>query len=228
MSDTVTFPTSVRTDNLKLPPHSIEAEQAVIGGLLLDNRAWEKIADRIHEKDFYRHDHRLIFRAIGSLESKTQPFDVVTLSESLAYNEELEEVGGLAYLGRLAKDTPSAANIVAYADIVRERSVLRQLIGVGTDIAESGYRPEGRGTTELLETAEKNVFAIAELTKQLLPYLKEGSHVVNISSIGGVQGSLKFPGLAAYSSSKGALITLTELLAEEYKEKQIYFNVLAL
>ncbi|MES0328330.1 MAG: replicative DNA helicase [Gammaproteobacteria bacterium] len=162
MSDTVTFPTSVRTDNLKLPPHSIEAEQAVIGGLLLDNRAWEKIADRIHEKDFYRHDHRLIFRAIGSLESKTQPFDVVTLSESLAYNEELEEVGGLAYLGRLAKDTPSAANIVAYADIVRERSVLRQLIGVGTDIAESGYRPEGRGTTELLETAEKNVFAIAE------------------------------------------------------------------
>ena len=162
MSDTVSFPTSVRTDNLKLPPHSIEAEQAVIGGLLLDNRAWEKIADRIHEKDFYRHDHRMIFRAIGSLESKSQPFDVVTLSESLAQNEELEDAGGLAYLGRLAKDTPSAANIVAYADIVRERSVLRQLIGVGTDIAESGYRPEGRETTELLENAEKSVFAIAE------------------------------------------------------------------
>ena len=162
MSDTVSFPTSARTDNLKLPPHSVEAEQAVIGGLLLDNRAWEKIADRIHEKDFYRHDHRMIFRAIGSLESKTQPFDVVTLSESLAQNEELEEAGGLAYLGRLAKDTPSAANIVAYADIVRERSVLRQLIGVGTDIAESGYRPEGRETTELLENAEKSVFAIAE------------------------------------------------------------------
>ena len=162
MSDTVSFPTSVRTDNLKLPPHSIEAEQAVIGGLLLDNRAWEKIADRIHEKDFYRHDHRMIFRAIGSLESKSQPFDVVTLSESLAQNEELEDAGGLAYLGRLAKDTPSAANIVAYADIVRERSVLRQLIGVGTDIAESGYRPEGRDTNELLENAEKSVFAIAE------------------------------------------------------------------
>ena len=162
MSDTVSFPTSARIDNLKLPPHSIEAEQAVIGGLLLDNRAWEKIADRIHEKDFYRHDHRLIFRAIGSLESKTQPFDVVTLSESLTQNEELEEVGGLAYLGRLAKDTPSAANIVAYADIVRERSVLRQLISVGTDIADSGYRPEGRDTGELLENAEKHVFAIAE------------------------------------------------------------------
>lgn len=162
MSDTVTFPTSVRPDNLKLPPHSIEAEQAVIGGLLLDNRAWEKIADRIHEKDFYRHDHRMIFRAIGALERKTQPFDVVTLSESLAQNEELEEAGGLAYLGRLAKDTPSAANIVAYADIVRERSVLRQLIAVGTDIAGSGFRPEGRETTELLENAEKSVFAIAE------------------------------------------------------------------
>ena len=162
MSDTVTFPTSVRPDNLKLPPHSIEAEQAVIGGLLLDNRAWEKIADRIHEKDFYRHDHRMIFRAIGALERKTQPFDVVTLSELLAQNEELEEAGGLAYLGRLAKDTPSAANIVAYADIVRERSVLRQLIAVGTDIADSGFRPEGRETTELLEHAEKSVFAIAE------------------------------------------------------------------
>jgi len=162
MSDTVTFPTSARTDNLKLPPHSIEAEQAVIGGLLLDNRAWERIADRIHEKDFYRHDHRLIFNAIGALESKSQPFDVVTLSEALAQNEELEQVGGLAYLGRLAKDTPSAANIVAYADIVRERSVLRQLIGVGTDIADSGFRPEGRDTNELLENAEKSVFAIAE------------------------------------------------------------------
>ena len=162
MSDTVTFPASVRPDNLKLPPHSIEAEQAVIGGLLLDNRAWEKIADRIHEKDFYRHDHRMIFRAIGALERKTQPFDVVTLSELLAQNEELEEAGGLAYLGRLAKDTPSAANIVAYADIVRERSVLRQLIAVGTDIADSGFRPEGRETTELLEHAEKSVFAIAE------------------------------------------------------------------
>lgn len=162
MSDTVTFPTSVRPDDLKLPPHSIEAEQAVIGGLLLDNSAWEKIADRIYEKDFYRHDHRMIFRAIGSLESKTQPFDVVTLSESLAHNEELEEAGGLAYLARLAKDTPSAANIVAYADIVRERSVLRQLISVGTDIADSGFRPEGRESTELLEDAEKSVFAIAE------------------------------------------------------------------
>lgn len=162
MSDTATFATPIHTDNLKLPPHSIEAEQAVIGGLLLDNRAWEKIADRIHEKDFYRNDHRTIFRAIGSLESKSQPFDVVTLSESLALNEELEDIGGLAYLGRLAKDTPSAANIVAYADIVRERSVLRQLISVGTDIADSGFRPEGRDNGELIENAEKGVFAIAE------------------------------------------------------------------
>ncbi len=162
MSDTVTFPASKRPDGLKAPPHSIEAEQAVIGGLLLDNRAWEKIADRIYEKDFYRQDHRMIFRAIGALEAKSQPFDVVTLSEWLAQNEELEDAGGLAYLGRLAKDTPSAANILAYADIVRERSVLRQLIDVGTDIADSGFRPEGRESTELLENAEKSVFAIAE------------------------------------------------------------------
>ncbi|MDH5611919.1 MAG: replicative DNA helicase [Gammaproteobacteria bacterium] len=162
MSDTITFPASTRTDNLKVPPHSIEAEQAVIGGLLLDNRAWEKIADRIHEKDFYRQDHRMIFRAIGLLEAKSQPFDVVTLSESLAQSDELADAGGMAYLGRLAKDTPSAANIVAYADIVRERSVLRQLINVGTDIASSGFRPEGRDTAELLEQAEKSVFAIAE------------------------------------------------------------------
>lgn len=162
MSDTVTFPTSTRPENLKVPPHSVEAEQAVIGGLLLDNRAWEQIADRVTEMDFYRNDHRLIFNAIGALEAKNQPFDAVTLSEWLNQNVQLEEAGGLAYLGRLAKDTPSAANIAAYADIVRERSVLRQLIAVGTDISRSGFQPEGRESRELLDEAEKWVFQIAE------------------------------------------------------------------
>jgi len=162
MSDPVTFPASSRPENLKVPPHSVEAEQAVIGGLLLDNRAWEQIADRVAEADFYRNDHRLIFNAIGALEAKNQPFDVVTLSEWLDQNVQLEETGGMAYLGRLAKETPSAANIAAYADIVRERSVLRQLISVGTDISRSGFQPDGRESRELLDDAERQVFQIAE------------------------------------------------------------------
>lgn len=162
MSDTVTFPAANRTEHLKVPPHSVEAEQAVIGGLLLDNSAWEQITGRISENDFYRHDHRLIFNAISALEANNQPFDAVTLSEWLGNAMQLEEAGGLAYLGRLAKDTPSAANIVAYADIVRERSVLRQLIAVGTDISRSGYQPEGRGSRELLDDAERRVFQIAD------------------------------------------------------------------
>jgi replicative DNA helicase len=147
---------------LRVPPHSVEAEQAVIGGLLLDNRAWETIADKLVEEDFYRHDHRLLFLAIRELESRNEPFDAVTLSQCLEKNGELDQAGGLPYLGRLAKDTPSAANILAYANIVREKSVLRQLIAVGTDISSSGYQPEGRESKELLDNAEKRVFHIAE------------------------------------------------------------------
>jgi replicative DNA helicase len=147
---------------LKVPPHSIEAEQAVLGGLMLDNRAWEKIADLITEVDFYRRDHRLIFRSIANLEANTQPFDVVTLSEQLDKNNEQDEAGGLAYLGRLAKETPSAANIKAYAEIVRERSVLRQMIEIGTDIASSAYNSEGRQSKELIDEAERRVYQIAE------------------------------------------------------------------
>jgi len=161
--DTAIFPaTPSLRDSLKVPPHSVDAEQAVIGGLLLDNRAWEQIADRLSEEDFYRNDHRLIFTAVRQLEEKNQPFDAVTLSEWLENNNQLEDAGGLMYLGRLAKETPSAANIVAYADIVRERSVLRQLIEVGTDITTSGYQPDGRESQELIETAEKGIYHIAE------------------------------------------------------------------
>jgi len=140
----------------------MEAEQAVLGGLMLDNEAWDAVADRLCEADFYRHDHRLIFRAIGELAARNSPFDLVTLSERLESRGELDDAGGLAYLGLLAKDTPSAANIRAYADIVRERSVLRQLISVGTEIADSGFNPEGRESRELLDTAEQKVFEIAE------------------------------------------------------------------
>jgi len=167
MSETAAFSMSDlmsdgATSNLRVPPHSIEAEQAVIGGLLLDNRAWEQIADKLVDEDFYRNDHRLLFNAIRELETRNEPFDAVTLSQCLQNNDQLEQAGGLLYLGRLAKDTPSASNIVAYANIVREKSVLRQLIAVGTDISGSGYQPEGRDSKELLDNAEKSVFHIAE------------------------------------------------------------------
>ncbi len=150
------------TDQLRVPPHSIQAEQSVLGGLMLDNQSWDHVADRVSEGDFYRREHQLIFRAIEVLADQQRPFDVITLSEELGRHGQLESAGGLAYLGGLAKDTPSAANIRAYADIVRERSVMRQLIRVGTDIADSGFRPEGRDSSELLDAAESRVFEIAE------------------------------------------------------------------
>jgi replicative DNA helicase len=150
------------TEVLKVPPHSIEAEQAVLGGLMLDNESWDKVADRVAEQDFYRREHQLIFRAVAHLASLNKPFDVVTLSDELKADGELDAIGGLSYLAALAEETPSAANITAYADIVREKSVLRQLIRVGTEIADSGFQPEGRGSSELLDAAESKVFRIAE------------------------------------------------------------------
>ncbi|HJV06914.1 MAG TPA: replicative DNA helicase [Chromobacteriaceae bacterium] len=150
--------------SLRTPPHSIEAEQSVLGGLLLDNSAWDKIADVISEADFYRHDHRLIYKHIARLVELARPADVVTVSESLDKNAELGNVGGLAYLATLAQNTPSAANIRRYAEIVRERSVMRQLALVGTEIAESAYSPMGRDAAQLLDEAEGKVFQIAEST----------------------------------------------------------------
>ncbi len=149
-------------DQLRVPPHSIQAEQSVLGGLMLDNQSWDQMADRVGEVDFYRREHQLIFRAIESLAEASKPFDIVTLSEELNRLSVLDESGGLAYLSMLAKDTPSAANIRAYADIVREHSVTRQLIHVGNEIANSGFQPEGRNSSELLDAAESKVFEIAE------------------------------------------------------------------
>ena len=162
MSEDYYFSPDQAIESLKVPPHSIQAEQSVLGGLMLDNQTWDSVADKVVETDFYRRDHRLIFRAIAQLAEKQDPFDVVTLSEVLEATGELQDVGGLAYLGTLAKDTPSAANIVAYANIVRDRSVLRQLIHIGTEISDSAFTPEGRETSELLENAERKVFEIAE------------------------------------------------------------------
>lgn len=149
-------------DSLNIPPHSIQAEQSVLGGLMLDNQRWDTIADKISEVDFYRKDHHLIFQVIRDLAEKSTPFDVVTISEALDKINELENTVGLSYLSVLAKDTPSAANITAYANIVREHSVLRQLIHVGTNISESVFNPQGKTVSELLENAEKSVFEIAE------------------------------------------------------------------
>jgi replicative DNA helicase len=153
---------TLEIDSIKLPPHSVEAEQSVLGGLLLDNNAWDKIADLINEGDFYRQDHRLIYRHIAILIARTSPADVVTVSESLESNQELSNAGGIAYLGSLAQNTPSAANIRRYAEIVRERSVMRKLAEVGAAISESAYNPLGRTAGELLDSAEAKVFEIAE------------------------------------------------------------------
>lgn len=154
--------TDHETARLKVPPHSIEAEQAVLGGLMLDNSGWDKIADIVVAEDFYRQDHRLVLNAVISLSENSKPFDAVTVSQWLKNNEKLEDAGGLAYLGQLARDTPSAANIKAYAEIVRERSILRQLIEVGTRIAANAFSPEGRESREILDLAEQEVFKIAE------------------------------------------------------------------
>ncbi|MCK5903624.1 MAG: replicative DNA helicase [Cocleimonas sp.] len=147
---------------LKIPPHSIEAEQSVLGGLMLENSSWDQIADRVTEEDFYRYDHRLIFRSLAYLAEENKPSDVFTLSEWLKQHDELSNAGGLPYLMTLSKDTPSAANIKAYADIVREKSVLRQLIAVGTQITNSAFRSGGQSSKELLDAAEQAVFKIAE------------------------------------------------------------------
>ncbi len=150
------------TDALKVPPHSIEAEQSVLGGVLLDNGTWDQVADVLVETDFYRHDHRLIFRAISELFAQSQPVDVVTLAEALDKQGVLDQVGELAYIGMLARNTPSAANILAYAEIVRERSIFRQLIAVGTEISNMAFTPEGRSSEEILDEAERKVLEIAE------------------------------------------------------------------
>ncbi|HET9485084.1 MAG TPA: DnaB-like helicase N-terminal domain-containing protein, partial [Xanthomonadales bacterium] len=153
---------NVHQDSVRVPPNSIEAEQAVLGGLMLSPEAWDKVADKITDRDFYRRDHQLIFRAIGELANKGMPCDAVTLGEWFESQGIAELVGGTRYVIELAGATPSAANIVAYADIVREKSVMRQLIDVGTEITGDAFRPEGRSAQELVETAEQKVFRIAE------------------------------------------------------------------
>lgn len=153
---------SQRVEDLKVPPHSLEAEQSVIGGLMLVNRAWDDIADIINEQDFYRHDHALILRSIYALSEEGQPYDLVTVSEWLGARGELDSIGGLAYLSILANDTPTAVNIKAYANIVREYSILRSLIQVGNEISASAYNSDGKPSKQLVDEAERKVFLIAD------------------------------------------------------------------
>jgi replicative DNA helicase len=153
---------STSGDGIRLPPHSIEAEQSVLGGLMLDAAAWDQIADRVTADDFYRRDHKLIFETTAELIERSQPCDAVTLSGQLESKGLLDQVGGLSYLGSLARDTPTSANIRAYADIVRERSVLRQLITAGNLIVGSALETEGREAREVIDEAERAVFEIAE------------------------------------------------------------------
>jgi len=150
------------TAALKVPPHSIQGEQSVLGGLMLDNATWDQVADMLVVEDFYRKEHRLIFGAIATLAEQTQPFDLVTLAEVLERQGDLDTAGGLPYLVSLAEETPSAANIKSYAGIVREYSVMRQLISVGTEISDSAFHPQGQDSAALLDKAESKVFAIAE------------------------------------------------------------------
>ncbi|WP_372742910.1 replicative DNA helicase, partial [Neptunomonas sp.] len=148
--------------NVKVAPHSIEAEQSVLGGLMLDNNAWDTASEVVTEEHFYRHDHRLIYRVMQKLVNNQQPVDVVTLSEELDRTGDLDKAGGLDYLVKLARNTPSASNIKAYAEIVRDRALLRQMISVAHEIAENAFSPEGRGSEEILNDAEQRIFQIAE------------------------------------------------------------------
>jgi replicative DNA helicase len=149
-------------DKLRLPPHSVEAEQSLLGGLMLDQRAWDQVADIVTVGDLYRADHRLIFSAIAELVERNQPPDAVTVSEHLQRAGQLEAAGGLPYLARLVEDTPSAANIRAYARIVRDHAMLRQLIEIGGDIAASAHSTEGLSVETLVDLAEQRVFEIAD------------------------------------------------------------------
>lgn len=149
-------------EDLKVAPHSLEAEQSVIGGLLLDNGRWDSIAGKVSESDFYSKSHKEIFKHIHALLENNEPADLITLSEKLETTNQLDNVGGFSYLAEISKNTPSASNILAYAKIVRERALVREMISVANEIADSGYDPKGRTSADLLDIAETKVFSINE------------------------------------------------------------------
>ena len=147
---------------LRIPPHSVEAESSVLGGLLLDNGAWDRVGDLLHEGDFYRFEHRMVFGAIGALINASKPADVITVFEQLLGQGKAEEIGGLAYLNALAQYVPSAGNIRRYAEIVRERSILRKLVSASDEISTTAFNPQGRPVATILDEAEQKIFNIGE------------------------------------------------------------------
>ena len=147
---------------LRIPPHSIEAESSVLGGLLLDNGAWDRVGDALTDGDFYRYEHRLVYAAIGALINASKPADVITVYEQLQSLGKAEEIGGLAYLNSLAQYVPSAGNIRRYAEIVRERSILRKLVTASDEIATNAFNPKGRPVAAILDESEQKIFNIGE------------------------------------------------------------------
>lgn len=162
--------------SLKVPPHSVEAEQSVLGGLLLDNTAWDRVADFMNESDLYRPDHKTIYQHITRLIGSNKPADAITVAESLENTKELEQVGGLSYLGALAQNTPSVANIRRYAEIVRERSILRKLADTAAAISDTAYNPMGQEAVQLLDEAESKIFSISEEGREQ----NKGSKIYNL------------------------------------------------
>jgi replicative DNA helicase len=161
-----TFPADLSIDSqvakLRVPPHSIEAESSVLGGLLLDNGAWDRVGDLLVDSDFYRHEHKLIYAAIGALINASKPADVITVNEQLQNLGKAEEMGGLSYLNSLAQYVPSASNIRRYAEIVRERSILRKLVTASDEIATNAFNPQGKAIDRILDEAEQKIFNIGE------------------------------------------------------------------
>ncbi len=151
-------------DMLKVPPHFVEAEQSILGGVMLNHESWEKVAGRVFEEDFYRPEHRILFGVLSDLARRSQPFDVITVIDALKSAGKLDAAGGESYLWEMVHEVRTVANMTSYADIVREKSVLRQLINISNEIADSAFNPQGRELKELLNTAESKVFAIAEQT----------------------------------------------------------------
>ena len=188
------------SDKLRIPPHSVAAEQAILGGLMLDDSVWEKVADKLSVDDFYFENHRIVYLSMNDLVLENKPLDVITLSEKMESRNELKKIGGLFYLGQLAKNTPGSMNIIYYLEIVRKYSILRSLISVGRDIIEIGFDLDGRSAVDLLDEAEQKIFSISNrrkssesgpviiseiLTKALdnvENFFKSGSNITGISS----------------------------------------------
>ena len=156
------FETDRQIAQLRVPPHSIEGESSVLGGLLLDNAAWDRVGDILMDGDFYRYEHRLIYAAIGALVNASKPADVITVFEHMQNQGRAEEIGGLAYLNSLAQYVLSASNIRRYAEIVRDRSLLRKLVSASDEIATNAFNPKGRPVADIVDESEQKIFNIGE------------------------------------------------------------------